>query len=383
MKIGLDARWIFPEISGIGAYTTSLLSALVRQDQPHSFVVFFDNAEVLERTVDQTGMNQNPAFSPQLIAPGIFSVTGQLTMPGIIRQHDLDVFHSTNYMIPLLAFPPGRAGRTRCVVTIHDLIPLLFPDHAPRSKKTRLFPLYKRLMISIGRRADRIITDSQASRRDVLEQLRIPESRSDHVHTVYCGVGEDFVPPAKPDPDAERPGTRCILYVGRSDPYKNLTGLVTAFSRMLKRSPFPVKLVIAGSRDERYPDAPRIARELGIEEHIAWTGYIQQSELVRAYQEADLLVLPSRYEGFGLPVVEAMACDTPVVCSTAGSLPEVAGDAALRIDPDDLDGLARAMHDVLTDDALSERLREAGREQVKAFTWDKAARETLAIYEEL
>jgi glycosyltransferase involved in cell wall biosynthesis len=173
---------------------------------------------------------------------------------------------------------------------------------------------------------------------------------------------------------------RTCLYVGRADPYKNLEGLVRAFAKARAALPFPLRLVIAGPRDERYPQAPALVRELGLEQAVVWTGYLSDDDLLRQYREADLLALPSRCEGFGLPVVEAMACGTPVLCSTAPALKEIAGNAALTVDPDDVDGLARGMRDLVSDPELASRLSRAGLARAAQFTWERTAARTLEIY---
>ena len=147
MRIGIDARWIFHQISGIGAYTLALIEHLAKIEQDeHTFILFFNHDSLLERTLDQAGIRNHPRVTCVLIPYGVHSPLSQLRLPGVLKQQKLDIFHSTNYMIPLLAFPSKRTGKIRCITTIHDMIPMRFPNAAPNSKKTRLFPLYKKLM---------------------------------------------------------------------------------------------------------------------------------------------------------------------------------------------------------------------------------------------
>jgi glycosyltransferase involved in cell wall biosynthesis len=280
-------------------------------------------------------------------------------------------------MIPLAAFPAGRPGRIRCVTTIHDLIPLLFPEYAPRSKKRRLFPIYRLLMREIGRRSDVIITDSQCSRTDVIAHLHIPADRSDKVLAIPVGVSPAFTPEKG---EASEKASKTVLWVGRTDPYKNLAGLVQAFAIVRKTAPFPVRLRIAGSRDPRYPEASQLAEALNITPDIDWLGYVSDEQLVDEYRKADVFVLPSRYEGFGLPVVEAMACGTPVICGNGGSLPEVAGDAAMQVHPDDIEGMAEAIRRVLSDPALAAGMVGRGLRRAAVYTWAETARLTLLAY---
>jgi alpha-1,3-rhamnosyl/mannosyltransferase len=384
LQIALDARWIFPEISGIGAYTRELIRHLPRLSPESRFHLLFCDPILRDRTLSETGTGNLPNVSSIVVPHGLFSPVGQVTIPFRIRQLGVDVYHSPNYMIPLLAFPRGRRGRPACVVTIHDVIPLIFPRHAPRSRKARLFPIYKRLMTEIGRRADAIISDSEASRRDVITHLHIPDAQAGKVRAIPCGVSERFRPPvSRPSAASDPRRPRQILYVGRADPYKNVATLVRSLARLSQISPMPVELVIAGSRDPRYPEAEQLARQLGVADRVRWTGYLSDEALLQLYQTADVLGHASRYEGFGLQVAEAMACGLPVVTSDAGSLPEVAGDAALRLAPDDAEGFAQAIHRVLSDSALAEDLRRRGLAQAARFTWASTAQQTLDVYRNL
>ena len=295
----------------------------------------------------------------------------------MLRSLGIDVFHSTNYMIPLPAFPRDRPGGIKCIVTLHDLIPLVFPEYVPRSRKKRLFPVYRMLMLEVARRSDAIITVSRSSREDILKHLRIPDAHADRVIVIPEGVSRRF----KPLPAADRrPGRKTILWVGRADPYKNLEALIRAFARLREEQRGGVRLMLVGPKDARYPEASRLASDLGIAPDVEWTGYLGDEALVKAYQDADLFVLPSLYEGFGLPVLEAMACGTPVICSNKGSLSEVAGDAAIRVQPGDVTGMAEAMKRVLTDPRLARDLSERGLRHAEQFSWLRTAQLTLDAY---
>jgi len=383
IPIAVDARWIFREISGIGEYTRELIRALAALDRKNRYVLLFDNADVRARTLAETGVRDAPNVTSVLLPWGLFSVRNQLLLPRALRRRGIEVFHATNYMIPFLAFPRRRTGAVRCVTTIHDVIPLLFPDHGPRSRKTRLFALYRRVMIEAGARSDFILTDSRAAREDLLGPLRIPPAEADKVRAIYCGVAERFRSAAPP---AARPAAggdaAVLLYVGRCDPYKNLPLAVRALAAARQACPGPVRLAVAGAPDPRYPEAIRLADRLGLRDAVHWLGYLPDEELVRAYQRADLLVHPSRYEGFGLQVAEALAAGLPVVCTNAGALPEVAGDAALLTDPGDEDGFVRNVVRVLREPELARDLSARGRRQAARFTWRRTAEQTLAVYEE-
>jgi glycosyltransferase involved in cell wall biosynthesis len=158
--------------------------------------------------------------------------------------------------------------------------------------------------------------------------------------------------------------------------------LLRAFAVICERSPVPVELAIVGAPDPRYPHYPDLAAELGIEDSLRWTGYLSDQELLDLFGHADLLIHPSRYEGFGLQIAEAMAAGVPVISSTGGSLPEVAGDAALMVEPDDIQGYANHAIEVLSSPELWQKLSENGRRQAAQFTWKRTAEETLKIYEQ-
>jgi glycosyltransferase involved in cell wall biosynthesis len=230
-------------------------------------------------------------------------------------------------------------------------------------------------MLEVGRRSDLVITVSESSRKDIFRHLHIPAEQQDKVLAIPEGVSDRFRPAEK-----EKRDHPVILYVGRFDPYKNVVGLIEAFARVVRECP-GTRLRMIGPPDARYPEPRRRAVELKVDDHITWQGYVDGDELLRAYQQADVMVLPSRYEGFGLPVLEAMACGVPVVCSNTSSLPEVAGDAALLVDPADVGQCAQAITSVLTDPSRAGRLRQKGIERASEFTWRRTAEMTRRAYE--
>lgn len=388
MRVAIDTRWVFSEISGIGAHTRQLVRHLALQDTATEYVLLFNDPALRERTLADCGLAGRANVTAALVPWPVFSPVGQLLMPGWLRRNHVDVFHSPNYMMPLLAFPRGRPGRIKAVVTIHDLIPLIAPTATPRALKRRLFPLYRRLMYEIGARADRIVAVSEVSRRAVLDHLRIADPA--RVRVIYNGVDAMFQPATDDvgrmsssalSPSTSRP--RVVLYVGRSDPYKNLAGLIRAFAQAQRLTTIPLRLRIVGPRDPRYPEPVALVNDLKLTDSVDWTGYVADEALVQAYRDADVLVLPSRYEGFGFPVVEAMACATPVLCSDIPVLREIAGNAADFASPDSPASLAQAIVRVLTDDDHRKTMIARGRERAAHFTWQQAARDTLQLYREV
>lgn len=369
LHIAVDARWIFPEISGIGQYTQELIGALARSDSPHRFTLIFDNDDVLKRTASHTSFTANKNVTTRLVANGPYAPADQLQMPKLLKELGADIFHATNAMMPL-----WNMDGVKRIVTIHDLIPLLFRDYAPRSKKNRLFPVFKWLINQTAARADMIIAVSESTKRDIIKNLTIPEADHGKIRVVYEGVEPEYRPVRKPEREELE-----FLFVGRRDPYKNLPMLVEAFAA-IKKDGLPASLRVIGSEDARYPEARNIAADLGVEDQIDWSGYVSDEELIRAIQTTDVYVHPSRYEGFGLPVLEAMACGTPVICSNTSSLPEVAGDAALLMDPSDTNSLIDAMKQLIQRSELRGELAQKGIAHAAGFSWAATAEQTLRAY---
>ncbi len=375
MKIALDARWIFEESSGIGQHTRMLIQSLARLETPHTFLLIFDDASRAQKVLKETQC----AWEHVVLPYGLFSLQNQLKLGAYLKSQNVDLYHSTNYMMPLPGFPRHREGQVKAVITIHDLIPMVFRDHAPRSLKSRFYPVYARLMREVAARADRILTVSDSSAKDVRERLGLAGKGEEKTRVVYNGLDpvfyENHQVPRHDPPE--------ILYVGRLDPYKNVPQLVSAFSEARKQLPVGTRLRVIGPPDERYPEAMALARSLDLFPYMDWEGHVDFPTLVDAYRRASVLVLCSEYEGFGLPVAEAMACGTPVICSNASSLPEVAGDAARQVPPGDLFALKDALIEVLNDPEEMARMIEKGKLQAAHFRMEKMAEGTLDVYESL
>ncbi|MCX6353816.1 MAG: glycosyltransferase family 1 protein [Candidatus Aureabacteria bacterium] len=378
MKICIDARWIGEKIAGIGRYTVYLLRYLSEIDARNQYLVLFHNESVRKRICDELQIGGRLGWEVRSLPYGVFSLRGQSALPRLLREEGVDLFHSTNFMAPIRRF----GGKL--VLTIHDIIPLKFPEYAPRSKKSRLFPLYKWLMKRLASSADIIIADSEHSRGDIIKHLGIPPHK---VKTVYLGVDPKYRPLGANVKEQVRRELkikdRLALYAGRADPYKNLISLVKAAREINARGGIHCAVVVAGEKDSRYPEVEEYIRETHMQDDVLFPGSLDEDALIPLYNAADLLVLPSLYEGFGLPPLEAMACGTPVVCSNRASLPEVVGDAAVLVDPMDVHAIAGAIERVCTDQDLRARLIRAGLERAKLFPWRKTAEETRAIYAQL
>jgi len=299
----------------------------------------------------------------------------QIAFPAASRKADVA-------FVPYFAAP--LFPRVPTVVTIHDLIPLLLPAY----RGSVLVQAYTRLVAAGVRRASAIITDSQASKRDIVRHLGIPAER---VHAIYLAADARFRPPRPAEIEAVRRKyglpERYVLYLGGFDVRKNVPTLLRAFARLSESRIFdlrsPLCLVIAGRlprHDTPFtPDPRHLTCELGITDRVAFPGWIDEMDKPGLYGGAVLFIYPSKYEGFGLPPLEAMACGTPVIVSNAASLPEVVGEAGLTVPPHDADALADAMAALLTDDERRHVMREAGLEQAHRFSWERTAVETEKV----
>ena len=284
----------------------------------------------------------------------------------------LDVYHGTNFVLP-------HSRHARGIVTIHDLSFLRFPEHVPPD----FFERFKRVSQDAATRADLVIADSDFTGRDVVEYLGVPPER---VTTVYPGVSDAFYAPGDRERDragvAERHGVRApyVLFVGTTHPRKNLTRLLEAFGIARRRASLPHRLVLVGDAGFGHDDVRARVAQIGLADEVVLPGYVADDDLPALYRAADALAFPTIFEGFGLPVVEAFAAGCPVLTSTTSCLPEVAGDAAVLVDPDSTDAVADGLERLLTDAALRQRLAGLGRARAPQFSWDAAAARHLDLY---
>jgi len=299
----------------------------------------------------------------------------QISFPRACARLEADVAH-----VPYWA-PPLRC-QVPTVVTIHDLIPLLLREY----RGGPLVRLYTALVSATARRAALILTDSTASRRDIVAHLGLPARR---VRVVYLAADERYTPAPAPDDGRMRARhglpERYVLYLGGFDVRKNVATALAAYRQAASTLGEACPLVIAGRLPERdtpfAPDPRRLAREQGIgERFLRFTGFVDEADKPALYRGAVALLFPSRYEGFGLPPLEALACGTPVVGSDAASIPEVVGDAGMLLPPNDDAGMAHALVQLATDEGFRAELSRRALSQAATFSWQRTARETLDAY---
>lgn len=366
MRIGIDARLIFYHQAGIGQYILRLTQALAQIDRDDAFIIFTSRKDTTFH-IEQPNLKRQRLWTPSHHRFERWAMSLELA------PFALDVLHSPDFI------PPAW---TRCpsVITVHDLAFLLYPRFLTRESAR-----YYGQVDLAARQADHIIAVSNSTKRDTIRLLGVPESK---ITVIYEAAHPLFTPLAD---DVAREFVRArydlpaefILFVGTIEPRKNLPTLLRAFKLLRERYKSPAVLAIAGNRGWLIEEVDRVIAELQLGDTVRFLGGVRNEELVYLYNAASVFVLPSFYEGFGLPPLEAMACGTPVIVSNVSSLPEVVSDAGLLIAPDDVEGLAVAMVRVLSDSALRDELRAKGLKRAQTFSWERAARETLAVYRQV
>lgn len=383
MRIGIDARIILnPEKGdaiGAGHYTYQLIRHLLEIDKENEYVLFFD-FRVREKDVKKFSRpNVKIKFYPfsdyKKYLPGAYNeILGTATLV----KENLDILHTTS---PMSRIPVSYRGKT--IVTVHDLAVYKVPDVFPRLASTKTRAVLN-LMIS---KADRIIAVSKSTEKDICEIFKCPKNK---IQVIYSGFDKRLFEESgiARERVLEKYGIkdRYILFLGTLEPIKNVVRLLEAykiFRSNCKRDnkvKCDWKLVMAGKNGWLSKDFKQVAKDLEIGKNVIFTGYVIGDDLVPLFKNADFFVMPSLYEGFGTTVLEAFATRTPAIVSNVSSLPEIADDAALFVNPLDVQDIANAMTKFAYDDNLKNEYREKGTKQLEKFNWDKCARETLEVY---
>lgn len=367
MRIVLDARKLHD--FGIGTYIRNLVTELGRLDHDGDYVLLTKPEDAA------TAAAAGPNFRAVVETSRPYSMAEQWRVPMAAARARADLLHEPHYVLPPLT-------RCRTVVTIHDCIHLRFPEYLP----SRAAFAYAHAMIRLAaRKADRVLTVSDASKRDILHYTGVAPEK---VVVVHNGLDARFA--TAPDADAmDRVRQRFqldhpfVLYVGNIKPHKNLERLIAAFASMRADGPEGLKLVVIGDETSKHPGLRQAVHRHRLDKHVRFFGFQPAATLVTFYRLARAFVFPSLYEGFGLPPLEAMANETPVVTSNLSSLPEVAGDAALLVDPYDVASIAEGIRRAVTDEPLRQQLIAKGRARAREFSWARAAADTLAVYREV
>jgi len=369
MRIGIITDSIDGKGGGIGVYVYNLIKNLNIIDKENKYYLI----HYMRTDLDIYKSNKEIVIHRPKI-PLKSAIWRYGILPRKLRNQGIDLIHDPYEIGPLSFDIPFKK-----IITIHDVTPLLFP---------KLYGLigimlHKILYKKTVRNVDKIITCSTFSKKDIIKYLKVSQEK---IKVIYNAADEKFKPLKQKEIIEVRQkynlGAQFILYVGLLHPRKNIPSLIKAYHK-LKKEGMGNKLVIAGKRSGKYKEIFKTVERLNLQKNVIFTGYVPDEDLPALYNAADLFVYPSLYEGFGLPPLEAMACGTPVITSNTSSLPEVVGNAGIMIDPYDVDGLAKAMYKVLRNDRLRDDMIKKGLKRAKMFSWEKAAKETLDVYEEI
>jgi glycosyltransferase involved in cell wall biosynthesis len=365
MRVAIDARKIHD--FGIGTYIRNLLRHLARTDHETEYVLLLGEDDL--GIASQLGPNFRSVLEP---SPN-YSLREQVHVPWVLRRERPDVYHAPHYVLP--------AG-VRCpsVVTIHDCIHLMFPQYLPN----RLAYAYARAqMWAAARRSDCILTVSEASKRDILHLFNVPPEKI----VVVCNAIDSHFSVTPSEEAVARVRERYqldhkfVLYVGNIKPHKNLVRLIEAFDELRRSGQDDLKLLIIGDQISKLPALRRAVHRHKLHKYVRFLGYVSDDQLAILYRLASVFAFPSLYEGFGLPPLEAMASGTPVVTSNVSSMPEVVGDAAVLVNPYDVDSIVDGLRRVLTDPVLAAEMRRKGIERSREFSWERSVAQTWAVYQ--
>ncbi|HLY66374.1 MAG TPA: glycosyltransferase family 1 protein [Chloroflexota bacterium] len=352
--------------AGVSRFTEQLIRALQRRDTDARYSVFL-NETARGGFNDSSNMRFRYTRLPA-VKPAVRVLWEQLLLP--LMSGSFDVLHCPVNVLPATLGCPA-------VLTIHDLTFLRYPERF-RPERRRYLTTFTSLS---AKRAARVMTDSVHTKQDVMELLRVP---ADKIEVVYPGVDDEFQPqPQEKVAELRRRyglPEEFILYVGTLEPRKNVELLLRAYNLLLGRGLLQWPLVIGGGAGWMFDRIFSEVERSGLTDRVIFPGYIDPGDLACWYTAASAFVYPSIYEGFGLPPLEAMACGTPVIVSDTSSLPEVVGDAGIKIDPRNAEELADRLAEVLQSKDKREQLAAAGRARAASFTWDRAARQTMQVY---
>lgn len=367
MKIAINTLGPSKVKVGIGNYVVSLVNWLQKTDKENEYLIFVgkENEHFFKKAKNFKFHNIG-VFNKNWLIRIIWE---QLLLPSILRRKKIDILHSPGFVSPILK-------NTKQIVTIHDMT-FFTHSHFHLSSKVKYFG--KLIPISI-QRADMVITDSESTKKDIIKLLKTDSNKIKTVH-----LGTDF----KPKIGAQtwirqkyKIKSPFVLYTGTIEPRKNIANLIRAYAKIASK--IKQQLVIVGKKGWMYDEVFELVEKLGLKERVIFAGYIPDKDLESFYSAADLFIYPSYYEGFGIPVVEAMACGCPVITSNNSSLSEIASGAALLINnPDDIDEIARKMQRVILNKKLQKTLKQKGFARSKVFSWEKTAEKTLRAYKAL
>lgn len=375
MRIAIDYTAAIRQGAGIGVYTRNLVAALLAQDSANRYTLLTSGRPTEERAFPSgDNVRGRSIFIPDRYL-NVLWYRLRAPLPATLFSGATDIYHGPDFTLPPLS------KRIRKVVTIHDLAFLEHPEYAVPSLAAYL----QKVVPQSVAEADAIATVSHEVSRTLVKHFQAPQEK---LVVIPNGVGPHFrriTDPVLLGATQHKFHLKfpLVLGVGTLEPRKNHMGLIKAFYQIQKRKNGPAMLAIAGGQGWLYEETQQLVQELKLEHKVRFLGRVSDLELVTLYSLATVFAFPSFFEGFGVPPIEAMACGAPVITSNTSSLPEVAGDAALLVDPHNVDALAEALLRVVSDEQLQQELRQKGYQQAQQYTWATSAKKMLAVYQRL
>lgn len=375
MRIGVDARLIHrSDLRGTGKYIYFILKHIKEIRSDYEFILYYEEDRRQDNIPDLDGYIRKNITIPK---GSRLQLWEQMRLPFEVKKDNLELFHSAGETVPL--WQP-----TKFIVTLHSTLMW------ERDKNAPIEPLfyYRKVLPYALKKAKKIITVSHQTKKDIIRLLKIPEER---IIVIYNGIDKGFRKIEDKNKLLEvknKNGIRdkYIFALGAEGPCKNTTKLIDTFFELKKEIRNDIQLVIAGIQDIAMPRFKRQVKTLGLSKDVILIGFLSEflnSDLVCLYSGAELFIYPSLHESFGIPNIEAMACGTPVITSNVKAIPEITGGAALLVDPNDINDIAKKTFSVLNNLTLNRQLSEGGLKRARMFSWEKTAEETLEVYEEV
>lgn len=370
--IGINARYMQRTITGIERYVMELIKNLAVIDKKNKYILFFNQHEPIMNIV--SNYNFSNYVTKIKTSFKFFRIFWeQFWLAKEIEKNNVSIFHGPSFLTPL-------SKKSKYVTTIHDLSFFKYPESFTLENKLYFKFFLKRSILN----SEIIIADSESTKKDIVHYFNV---LPDKIRVIYLGVEENYFPVK----DSELLNSirkkynlpeKFVLFTGVLSPRKNLEKTLKAFY-LLKKKNYPHKFVIVGKKGWLYETIFDLVKSLEIQKDVIFTDYVPEKDLLAFYSLADFLILVSLYEGFGLPILEAMACGCPVVTANVSSMPEVAGDAAILVDPNSVKDISEGMEKCISNKELRKKLVEKGFQRAQMFNWKKTAEKTLKIYEEL
>lgn len=354
MKIGIDVQTTLGQKTGFGFYVENLVAHLKKYNHKNFYKLY------------------KPEYQSDFNTPQRFK-WDQFSFPNMAKQDRVDILHQ-----PCFSAPVFYSGKV--VVTIHDLIAIKFNKDIPFYSRQ----FFGKWMPFSYRYADRIIAISEHTKKDIIDILKIPEEKITVIYEAADAACKYVSDKNIINKVKNKYGIKgdYLIHIGTINPRKNLEFLIKVFSEVVKKHP-SIKLVITGKKGWYYEGLFKLVEKLNLKKNVIFTGYIEDSEKPVLYSGAKIFLFPSLYEGFGLPILESMACKTPVISSNTSSLPELIGDAGIKISPHKKDEWVSAIDNLLSDEKIRKKFIDKSASQLEKFSWDKCAKETIKVYEDL